>query len=120
MAKVPKSSCPNGTSPRRFPDQNDGHGYADQIWKPFTKVDTDNIPEGFSSPLALLLPNHASIQFGQEGQLERAKNGKDSPGQWNKGCCESHGIFQEQVGQWINKGQQDNEGNGAEQGSNLV
>ena len=48
------------------------------------------------------------------------KEWKDSQRQWNKGGCRSDGIFQEQVGQWINKGQQDNEGNGTEQRSNLV
>ncbi len=46
MAKVPSPPA-NGAAMAVSPDQgNDGHGCcADQIWKPFTKVDAGNIPE---------------------------------------------------------------------------
>ena len=82
--------------------------------KPFTKVDTDNIPEG--CPTGLCCFNHASINSDKTTWTWRAKNGNTARDNGTRGCCRSDGIFQEQVEvNGLIKGQQDNEGNGAEQ-----
>lgn len=72
------SSCPNGTS-LGF-DQNDGRLLRIKSGSPFTKVNTDDIPE--SGPTGLSHFNHTSIQFGQDS---RRRMERQLRGQWNKG-----------------------------------
>lgn len=97
---------------------NDGHRcYTDQIRKPFTKVDTINIPEG--CPLAcaasITPPSNSDKTFGLGGQ-----NGKTAKDSGTRAAVGPMVFFVRASRSRINKGQQDNERNGAEQGSNLI